>query len=179
MDIGCVLRAAGPKGTGVFATRSFECGEIVIAGATVYKAKTNDAYAVQTGLHEFGYEEGIGSTVDHSCDPNCGARLTYTGVFDLVARRPIPHDEEITVDYAMRNYVVEHFPYRCLCGSPICRGLITGWKDLPANRREAYMGSVAPYLIEIGPRSPQTSVALGRVSVGEDNSRRAIRLKPI
>ena len=37
----------------------------------------------------------------------------------------------------------------CLCGAEICRGAVTGWKDLPAERKADYEGQVAPYLLEI------------------------------
>ena len=67
--------------------------------------------------------------------------------FDFVALRPIAAGDEITFDYAMRNYVIEHFPDRCLCGAEHCRGTITGWKDLPAERKAAYGELVAPYLL--------------------------------
>jgi hypothetical protein len=62
-----------------------------------------------------------------------------------VAREPIVAGEEITFDYAMRNYSVEHFPGGCLCGSDTCRGSITGWRDLSDERKAAYRGLVAPY----------------------------------
>jgi hypothetical protein len=70
-------------------------------------------------------------------------------MFALIARKPIGAHEEITVDYAMRNYVIEFFPRHCLCGSTLCRGSVTGWKDLPPERKRAYAGSVAPFLLEI------------------------------
>ena len=41
------------------------------------------------------------------------------------------------------------FPGGCLCGSDACRGSITGWKDLSDERKAAYRGLVAPYLVEI------------------------------
>ncbi|HWO83050.1 MAG TPA: SET domain-containing protein-lysine N-methyltransferase, partial [Solirubrobacterales bacterium] len=68
---------------------------------------------------------------------------------DFIARAPISAGEEITFDYAMRNYSIEHFPGGCLCGAGNCRGSVTGWKDLPAERKADYEGSVAPYLLEI------------------------------
>ena len=49
----------------------------------------------------------------------------------------------------MRNYAIEHFPGGCLCGADNCRGAVTGWKDLPAERKADYEGLVAPYLLEI------------------------------
>jgi hypothetical protein len=141
--------AASAKGDGVFSERRFAAGELVLVGASIYSVEQNDSHAVQTGPNEFGYEAGIGTMVNHSCDPNCGVRPTELGVFDLVARREISDDEEITVDYAMRNYVVEYFPQECLCGSAICRGLVTGWRDLPEERRAVYEGSIAPFLLKI------------------------------
>jgi hypothetical protein len=54
----------------------------------------------------------------------------------------------------MRNYSIEHFPSRCLCGSKICRGSVTGWKDLPDDWKEAYQGFVAPYLLELDRNEP-------------------------
>jgi uncharacterized protein len=58
----------------------------------------------------------------------------------------------------MRNYTVEHFPGGCLGGADICRGSVTGWKDLSAERKADYEGLVAPYLLEID-REPAGSVA--------------------
>ena len=65
-------------------------------------------------------------------------------VVDFVARQPITAGQEITFDYAMRNYTVEHFAAHCQCGSPGCRDRITGWKDLPSGRKADYRGFVAP-----------------------------------
>ena len=67
----------------------------------------------------------------------------------FVARQPITAGQEITFDYAMRNYTVEHFAAHCQCGSPRCRDRITGWKDLPSERKADYQGFVAPYLTDI------------------------------
>src|ERR1019366_1940694 len=66
-----------------------------------------------------------------------------------VPRQPIAAGQEITFDYAMRNYSVEYFAAHCQCGSPRCRDRITGWKDLPAERKADYRGFVAPYLTDI------------------------------
>jgi hypothetical protein len=137
------------KGYGIFATQQFEIWDTVMIGAPVRRANGNGMHAVQIGVDEFGYEEGIGALVNHSCDPNCGIRLAdpESNAFDLIARRPIDFGEEITMDYAMRNFVIEFFPRRCLCGSSICRRRVTGWQDLPEDRRAAYADSVAPFLL--------------------------------
>jgi hypothetical protein len=79
-------------------------------------------------------------------DPNCGVRLNDGQAFDFVARQPIGAGQELTFDYAMRNFTIEHFPAVCLCGAARCRGSVTGWKDLPAARKADYGELVAPYL---------------------------------
>ncbi len=58
-------------------------------------------------------------------------------------------NEEITFDYAMRNYGVDYFPKQCICGSKSCRGKIIGWKDLPDDWKNKYDGFAAPYLLAL------------------------------
>jgi hypothetical protein len=149
-DEGCELRrGVDDRDDGVFATRAFAAGETVMRGVPGRPATANHSHANQVTLTAWIFEDGLGPKVNHSCDPNCGVRANAAGAgFDFVAMAPIAASEEITFDYAMRNYVIEHFPVRCLCGSAGCRGRITGWKDLPAERKETYGELVAPYLLE-------------------------------
>ena len=49
----------------------------------------------------------------------------------------------------MRNYSVDYFGEQCRCGSTQCRGKITGWKDLPEQKKQEYQGFIAPYLLEM------------------------------
>jgi hypothetical protein len=154
-DAGYELRSGvDDRDDGVFATRGFAVGDTVMLGVPGRPAPANHSHANQVSLTQWVFEDGLGAKVNHSCAPNCGVRVN-AGVegFDFVAIVPIAAGEEITFDYAMRNYVIEHFPRRCLCGAEECRGRITGWKDLPAERKEAYGGLVAPYLLEADARS--------------------------
>jgi uncharacterized protein len=137
------------RGDGVFATRCFVVGETVMVGVIERRVAANDSHATQVSRTEWVRHGGLGPKVNHSCSPNCGVRLNDSGACDFVAREPIAAGEEITFDYAMRNYSVEHFPGGCLCGSDRCRGSITGWRDLSDERKAAYRGLVAPYLLEI------------------------------
>ena len=62
--------------------------------------------------------------MNHSCDPNIGFR----GQIVYVAMRDIAAGEELCHDYAMErsdDYLLE-----CRCGSPLCRGKVSGgdWK---------------------------------------------------
>jgi hypothetical protein len=139
----------GGKGGGVRATRGFEAGETVMVGFLEGDVAHNDSHATQVSRTRWARHGGLGPKVNHSRSPNCGVELNETGACDFVARQPIASGEEITFDYAMRNYSIEHFPGGCLCGADVCRGAVTGWKDLSAERKADYEGEVAPYLLEI------------------------------
>lgn len=149
-DEGCQLRiAVDDRNDGVVATRAFAAGDTVMRGVPGRPAPANHSHANQVSLTEWVFEDGLGPKVNHSCDPNCGVRRNdAVAGFDFVALVPITAGEEITFDYAMRNHVIEHFPATCLCGSARCRGAVTGWKDLPAERKAVYGDLVAPYLLE-------------------------------
>jgi len=61
---------------------------------------------------------------NHACDPN----TAFEGL-NVVALRDIPAGEELTVDYAT-FYDARMIPFECACGSPRCRGRISGGKGL-------------------------------------------------
>ena len=78
---------------------------------------------------------------NHSCEPNVG----MTGQIGLIAMRDIQPGEEVCLDYAM----CDGSPYdefECHCGSPNCRGRVTGedWKR--PELWERYEGYFSPYL---------------------------------
>jgi len=149
MKTGFELRGTSEKGEGVFATQSFTAGGIAMVGVIKEALNENHSHASQIGENKYVFHAGLISKVNHSCDPNCGIEINETGAHDFVAMREIVINEEITFDYAMRNYGVDYFPKQCMCGSEICRGRITGWKDLPVERKKIYEGFVAPYLLEL------------------------------
>lgn len=78
---------------------------------------------------------------NHSCNPNAG----LSGQLCLIAMRDINADEEICFDYAMSDSS-DYDEFECHCGSPNCRGRVTGndWK-LP-ELQERYNGYFIPYL---------------------------------
>jgi hypothetical protein len=74
-----------------------------------------------------GYES-VEERLNHSCDPNVWMSDEVT----LIARRDIAAGEELTVDYALFELDESWSgPWRCQCGTPLCRGGFTGreWKD--------------------------------------------------
>ena len=58
---------------------------------------------------------------NHSCDPN----LWWIDAYTLAARRPIAAGEEVTNDYAT-SAGTAGFAMTCTCGTPLCRGTVTG-----------------------------------------------------
>ncbi|MEK6536738.1 MAG: SET domain-containing protein-lysine N-methyltransferase, partial [Actinomycetota bacterium] len=153
MKDGFELRETEGRGEGIFATRSFKARETVMVGIIEKVLDGNHSHASQTGENKYVLHAGSISKVNHSCDPNCGISVNETGAHDFVAMRDIIVNEEITFDYAMRNYGVNYFPKQCMCGSKGCRGKITGWKDLPDERKKIYKGFIAPYLLELDAKS--------------------------
>jgi D-alanine-D-alanine ligase-like ATP-grasp enzyme len=67
---------------------------------------------------------------NHSCLPN----TAFDGL-NVIATRDIRAGEELTLDYA--SFLDEHMePFNCHCGSPKCRGLITGITNNTVTERE-------------------------------------------
>lgn len=153
MNSGYELLNCKDKGQGIFATRQFHSGEIVMIGVIEEdNIEENHSHASQMGELRYALHGGEITKVNHSCSPNCGIKLNKAGAHDFVAMHAIEIGDEITFDYAMRNYVIEHFPYACCCGAKNCRESITGWKNLPESFKSTYEGYVAPYLIELDAR---------------------------
>ncbi len=78
---------------------------------------------------------------NHSCEPNVG----MSGQIGLIAMRDIGVGEEICLDYAMCDGS-DYDEFDCMCGTPGCRGRITGddWKR--PELWELYDGYFSPYL---------------------------------
>ncbi len=78
--------------------------------------------------------------INHSCDPNVGFR----GQVVYVAMRAIRAGEELCHDYAMERS--DDYALDCHCGSPLCRGKVSGadWK-LP-ELQERYRGYFSLYI---------------------------------
>lgn len=149
MNEGYELRITEGKGEGIFATRDFKAGEIVMVGRIKEYLTKNHSHASQISENQYVFHDGFISKVNHSCNPNCGIKVNETGAHDFVAMIDIKVNEEITFDYVMRNYTIDHFECLCQCGAKNCRGYIKGWKYLPEEIKVKYKAFVAPYLLEL------------------------------
>jgi len=145
---GVEVRESGKLGRGVFASRDFERGEVVIEGIV-------DKVIADRGEHTFTIHgvhvvlAGPACLVNHSCDPNSQHVFNASGTFDFVARRDIATGEQITHDTSAYEYEVEHFSQKCLCESANCRGEVKGFKDLTKQERAAIREYTIPFLQHI------------------------------
>jgi len=150
------LRKSRIHGTGVYAarkipagTRVFEyVGEIISADEADRRHPTNP----DDPFHTFFFAVGNGNVIDgthqgndakwinHSCEPNCETEETDDFRVFVVALRDITRGEELYYDYGLvlderlTKKVKEQ--YKCLCGTPSCRGTMLALKRRkPARKR--------------------------------------------
>lgn len=145
-------RPIGEKGWGSFAVEPVAAGETVAAfggwvvtGATLAGLsadRQSRSIQVDSDLYLVSDETPeAGDMLNHSCEPNCG----LLGQIQLVAMRDIEAGEELSFDYAMCD-ASDYDEFRCLCGAPACRTVVTGsdWRD--PELQERYAGWFSPYL---------------------------------
>ena len=149
------VRASSLQGNGMFAKEPISEGEIVgVIGGTIMTTAQFQEYittvpyynATQIGEDAHLVEPpGVPRGMNHSCDSNVWMRDEVT----LVARRDIRAGEELTVDYALMSGLPgDLLKEPCRCGSPVCRGIITGddWQlpEIQARYRDHF----SPFLNE-------------------------------
>jgi SAM-dependent methyltransferase len=148
----------GKLGRGVFARRRIDAGDEVLSGWGEKVERSIHSFQVGPDTHVRIRNEI--ELINHSCEPNCGILLPLDATeLRVVALRVIEPGEELTTDYATHDYEIRFMPERCSCGSPLCRGRITGYRDLPAERRAAYGRHVAAYLPLLEAASTQPTAA--------------------
>ncbi len=77
---------------------------------------------------------------NHSCDPN----TWMTDEVTVIARRAIRAHEELTTDFALWSDAGYVYTARCLCGTDLCRGTITGDDCELPNIAARYRGHMIP-----------------------------------
>lgn len=141
------IRAAGPKGRGVFASAPIGKGQLLtpFTGWLLKTADlTDELFALQVGVDLWLCSHGdqLDDCINHSCEPNAGF---ITGETVLHALRDIGAGEEIGFDYATS---IDEAGWRldCACGSPRCRGVILPWSEMPTSYREFMKHAALAYL---------------------------------
>ena len=143
------------QGNGMVAAEPIHKGEtVVVIGGTVlttaqfqeFTATATRYNAVQIGedAHLVDLPTAPGG-MNHACDSNLWMRDEVT----VVARRAIAAGEELTIDYALQSgLAVDVLGEPCRCGSPACRGVITGNDWQLKELQERYQGHFSPFLNE-------------------------------
>lgn len=129
-------RCAGPLKTG---TTVFE--EV---GAVKSKP---DKYTLQLDDNQHMLCSGPLIFCNHSCDPNCMARVFY-GLVEIVTIRDVKKGEPITFDYNTTEWDMAS-PFDCMCGSANCKGRIAGFKNLtPAQQKSINKSFMSAFIRE-------------------------------
>ena len=140
------------KGHGSVASAPIAAGEVVAAFGG--RCVTRDEFellpagqqvrSVQIDEHLFlagAPEPEPADFINHSCEPNC----ELSGHVVLVARRDIAAGEELSYDYATTDGS-DYDEFECACGTPSCRGKISGHDWMLPELQLRYRGSFSPYL---------------------------------
>lgn len=142
------VRSSPIQGKGLFATRAIAKGEIVAAkGGHVLTKQAWTALERDLGPADIQVSDDLfiapvtqserdGGMLytNHSCDPN----LAIQGQIVLVAMRDIAPGEELTIDWATTDD--GEYEMRCRCGSPHCRGTVTGRDWMKKELQAKYAG---------------------------------------
>lgn len=143
-----LVRRSPIHGKGLFATQPIAKGEIVaIKGGHILTERQWASLEPRFGAAEIQVAEGLfiapadegqrdGGMLytNHSCDPN----IALQGQIAFVAMRDIAPREELTHDWATTDDL--DYVMACRCGSPTCRGTVTGKDWMKPELQEKYRG---------------------------------------
>lgn len=141
------------KGRGLAAAEPIAAGETVIRWGGDYRDAEGARQALAEGRAVMQWDDDLFSVesdeedpatlVNHSCDGNLG----MAGAVTLVAIRHIAVGEELTADYALWEADENHVSaWECRCGSPLCRGRVTGRDWQRPDVWSRYRGFFSPLL---------------------------------
>ena len=134
-----VMKGNSIAGYGIYASRDIQKGEIIFKGEgkaqrIITKRFVEKNWNDDEKLHFRRYAYPVSEELfilwdddpsewapqNHSCEPN-----TFFDGLNEIAKRNISIGEELTLDYA--QFLDENMePFECKCGSPLCRGEISG-----------------------------------------------------
>ncbi len=138
-----VVRRSKLHGNGVFAARKIPAGTRIVeyGGERISPEEADRRHPTNPDdpFHTFFFAISSGRVIDggdngndarwinHSCEPNCEAQEGSAGKrVHIVALRDIARGEELFYDYGLvlDGRITKKLKdgYRCLCGTPPCRG---------------------------------------------------------
>jgi hypothetical protein len=153
LDARLVVRPSTIHGRGLFAAHAIARDELVmvLGGETTSDDEVRGLIARGDRYDGIALGQDVNLRIkpgdwpgihgNHSCDPN----LWLTGLVQVSTRRDVDEGEEVVADYATYTMSPD-WSMSCSCGSPLCRGVVTGddWRrpDLQAR----YFGHFAPVI---------------------------------
>ncbi|VEU36592.1 unnamed protein product [Pseudo-nitzschia multistriata] len=135
-----IRESSSGKGLGLFATKDFAIGDLVMSSRPVVTTKERSSHTVQIDWDRHILMDLPATLVNHSCDANLGIQNNsngvrdeddgeeYFGAYDFYAIHPIREGEELTWDYETSEWELSTF-FQCTCGSTKCRGFLRGFKQ--------------------------------------------------
>jgi hypothetical protein len=139
-----VFRRSPIHGTGGFARRFIPkharvieyVGERIDKGESLRRCEADNAYIFN--LNQKADIDGNvawnpARFINHSCDPNCEAKLIGDRIW-IIAQRDIPPGEEITFNYGFDLEDYKNYP--CHCGAEDCVGFIVAEEYFEHVRRQ-------------------------------------------
>ncbi len=153
---GVEVRESEGRGLGVFTVQPFASGERIRVVNIEREVTQGQPLRPEDDPDHVFLSDGrlllVGTPdryVNHSCDPN--AYVWYRGTaIDLMARRSIGAEEEITVDYLINNAGGDS--WECRCGAPRCRGkTAASFFELPVEIQREYYPLLAPWFLRQHP----------------------------
>jgi SET domain-containing protein len=142
------VRQAPGKGNGLFAREPIRKGELLLVmGGDIITpeqlATLSHTYSIQVedDLYIAPIGEQRAYKINHSCNPTAGP----VGQITFVALRDIAPNEEVCYDYAMTDGG-PYDEFECHCGTPTCRGKVTGNDWMLPELWARYGGHFTPYL---------------------------------
>ena len=134
------------KGLGLFASRDFAIGDLVMSSKPTVVTETRDSHSVQIDWNRHILMDLPAVLINHSCDANVGIQNNKSNEsYDFWAIRPITKGEELTWDYEASEWELST-PFDCSCGSSNCRKRLEGFKMNGDIIREQYGEYYADYL---------------------------------
>ncbi|MER9625461.1 SET domain-containing protein-lysine N-methyltransferase [Mesorhizobium sp. M0222] len=146
--------AGEEKGRGVFSSRHFLPGEVVMIGLVAGIERERTIYTIQTDWDIHAKFEEPAVLSNHSCSPNLAIVQNRFGAYDFIAIHEISRDIELTWDYATTEFDSIAVQV-CLCTSKNCRGAAGGFSTLSPDHPLLSAGYYAPYLQRNSGRFPR------------------------
>jgi hypothetical protein len=129
--VGAGERLVVPGGGIFYTIQDWQAGKVRLDPAKYNEAQVDDDLFCATPIDEMDY------FFNHSCDPT---------MWGGVARRDLQPGEEVTTDYALAIFAPNYCLAPCRCGTPLCRGRITGDDWQRTDLQDRYAGHFPPFI---------------------------------